>query len=374
MTSKLAQTSGGVSAAPIRRALLLVSKRADKIAGPLAAAGVDSEIIIASKWAVVPQVLAREDAIRAAGVDIVIADCCGTHASMAMMLRTLLGVPAVFRMRGNMWDEYRDKLAEDGSFLTRRFVDAITAYTDYNLPQLDAILPVARHMADAVRAQLPGLRTPVVPVPISVTSYPPPPEDRTGLRARWAPDGRGIVASMTNFRYWQKVAPMLEAAPALAEVLRERGLVWAIAGRGAFADRFFDDLAERCPPELWVRADFVPDPWSLLYAASAFLHLSHMDGMPNVVMEAQLCGCPVIANDFPAMAELVSHERAGLLVSEPEQAAGQLERLMGDAALHESLAAGGLRYVQDHHTDEAVGRELVRVLSEVKAAFDRKGS
>ena len=134
----------------IRKVLLLVSKRADKIAGPLRAVGVESEAIIASKWEIVPKVLAREDAIRAAGVDLIISDCCGTHASMAMMLRGLLGVPAVFRMRGNMWDEYEDRRSDRDSLLKRKFVDALVLYTNHNLPRMDAIMPVARHMADAV--------------------------------------------------------------------------------------------------------------------------------------------------------------------------------------------------------------------------------
>jgi len=289
---------------------------------------------------------------------------------MAMMLRGLLGVPAVFRMRGNMWDEYEDRRSDRDSLLKRKFVDALVLYTNHNLPRMDAIMPVARHMADAVRAELPGLRTPVLPIPISVTSFPPAPEDRDALRARWSPDGRRVVASMTNLRYWQKAAPMLDAAPALEEVLREHGLVWAIAGRGAFADQFFDELAKRCSPDLWVRAGFVSDPWSLLYAASAFLHISEMDGMPNVVIEAQSCGCPVIANDHPAMAELIRHGETGLLVSDPADAAGELDRLLREASLHEHMAAEGLRYVREQHTDEAVGRMLLQALGEVKERFD----
>ena len=373
MASELPHTRpGGLSPAPIRKVLLLVSKRADKIAEPLAAVGVSSEVIIGSKWSIVPKVLAREDAIRAANVDVVIADCCGTHVSMAMMLRRLLGVPAVYRMRGNMWQEYQDKFADRDDFHARRLVNALTAYTNYNLPHLDAIMPVAQHMADAVRAELPELRTPVMPVPIAVNALPGPPDDLDETRRRWAPDGRGIVASITNFRYWQKAAPMLEAAPALAETLREHGLVWAIAGRGAFAGRFFDELAQRCPPENWVRVGYIADVSALLYTASAFLHLSEMDGLPNVIMEAQMCGCPVIANDYFAMAEMVSSEHTGLLVDTPAQAAEGLERLLGDATLRERVVAEGRRDVQERHTNEAVGSEFVRALGEVKAAFERR--
>lgn len=362
----------GLSPAPIRRALLLVSKRAAKQVDPLGAVGIETDVIIGSKWSIAPKVFAQEDAIKSAGIDVVIADCCGTHATMAMMLREILGIPAVYRMRGNMWDEYQDRLEGRNTLDERCLVGALRAYTNYNLVRLDAILPVAGHMAKAVHAELPDLRTPVMPVPIAVDPLPPPPEDLDAVRKRWAPDGRRIVASITNFRYWQKAAPMLEAAPALAEVLRERGLIWAIAGKGAFTDRFFSELEDCCPRDVWMRVGFISDPSSLLHAADAFIHLSRMDGMPNVVLEAQFCGCPVIANDHPAMAELVDHENTGLLVSQPADAAQQLERLLGDEALRKRLITTGREYVLGHHTNEAVGREFARALGLVKATFDRR--
>ena len=158
-----------------------------------------------------------------------------------------------------------------------------------------------------------------------------------------SPDGRGIVASITNLRYWQKAAPMLDAAPALEEVLREHGLVWAIAGRGAFADQFFDELAKRCSPDLWVRAGFVSDPWSLLYAASAFLHISEMDGMPNVVIEAQSCGCPVVASNASSVPEVAGD--AAILVDpyNVDAMTAAIQTVLTDRQVRERLVASGFR-------------------------------
>lgn len=357
----------------IRNVLLIDSSRPEEQIKPLSAVGVRTHAIVGSKWSIVARALPHLRALGAAEIDVIVTTCYGTHATVALTLRRLLGVPAVIRMRGNPWREYRGKLDGKDGLLTRAWVKGLCAYTNYNVPRLDAVLPVAPHLQAQLRDELPAYDRPVLPVPIPVRPMPPAPADIEEVRRRWTPDGRRIIASITNFRYWQKISPMLDAAPHLADLLRRRECVWVIAGAGALADRFFEELAQRCPPDLWVRAGFIDDPWSLLHAASAFLHLSELDGMPNVMLEALACGCPIITNDFPAMAGLIVHEANGLLVDDPARAAEELDRLLQDSQLYRGIVSEGRRYIDERHTDEAVGREYVRALGLVKAAWRANG-
>lgn len=69
------------------------------------------------------------------------------------------------------------------------------------------------------------------------------------------------------------------------------------------------------------------------------------EGLGLVSVEAMACGCPVIASGLPAVKDVVSHEKDGLLfepgsVSELAQA---IQRLLGDEILRNSLAAEGLK-------------------------------
>ncbi len=367
------QASKELSPAPIENVLIVATPvRWHKQTAPLRAVGVHCHLITGSKWTILPKALAHAVKFTNVEIDAIVSTCWGTHATAGMMLSDIFGAPVVLRMRGDMWGEYEESLSENAGPLNRARIGLLRRYTDYNLRKMHAVLPVARHMGETARTMLPEVGGSIMPVPVSVRSIPSPPDDLDEVRQRWASNDQRIVASITNFRYWQKASPMLDAAPKLAEVLQERELLWVIAGTGIFADRFFAELSEHCPEHLWVRADFIEDPWALLYASSAFLHLSRMDGMPNVIMEAQMCGCPVIANDHPAMAELLDHESTGLLVGDPADAADETERLLADEVLRETLIAEGRRYVLDNHTEEAVGRSYVEALGAVKAACDRQ--
>lgn len=82
-------------------------------------------------------------------------------------------------------------------------------------------------------------------------------------------------------------------------------------------------------------------PWSeevpaWLKAADALLFPSRTEGSPNVVLEAMVCGCPVVASDLPATRELIGDGVAGLLCG-----AGCVEEFA--ESLHRVLVCQDLR-------------------------------
>ena len=71
------------------------------------------------------------------------------------------------------------------------------------------------------------------------------------------------------------------------------------------------------------------------------------DGLPNVLMEAQLLGAACVATRVSAIPELIEHEVNGLLVPprDPGALAAALDRAIADPALRIRLAAAGRRTV-----------------------------
>ena len=78
------------------------------------------------------------------------------------------------------------------------------------------------------------------------------------------------------------------------------------------------------------------------------------DGLPNVLMEAQLLGAACIATRVSAIPELIEHEVNGLLVPErdPGALAAALERAIADPALRARLAEAGRRTVTERFSFE----------------------
>ena len=147
--------------------------------------------------------------------------------------------------------------------------------------------------------------------------------------------------------------PLRAAARRLAEQLDLEGVVT------------FPGLATRQQVLDWMRV------------ARAFVQHSRVapdgdsEGSPVAVMEAQLCGLPVIATRHAGIPEVVQHGRSGLLVEEGDVAgmASAMASLAHDPAEADLLGACGRqivasRFTVDHHLDAVAA--LLRTVADTR--------
>jgi glycosyltransferase involved in cell wall biosynthesis len=98
---------------------------------------------------------------------------------------------------------------------------------------------------------------------------------------------------------------------------------------------------ERLASELGVAADvdmpgFDPNPFRYMRRAGVFVLSSRYEGLPNVLIQALACGCPVVSTDCPSgPSEILDGGRYGALVpvDDVEAMAGAIVRaLLGQVA------------------------------------------
>jgi glycosyltransferase involved in cell wall biosynthesis len=99
------------------------------------------------------------------------------------------------------------------------------------------------------------------------------------------------------------------------------------------------------------------------------------DGLPNVIVEAQLLGLPVVSTTVAGVTELVEDGRNGLLTppDDPAALAGAILTLAGDPGLRRELGEAGAKRVRatlDHRT--AIG-ELIGLLRGTPGLVRTKG-
>jgi glycosyltransferase involved in cell wall biosynthesis len=87
------------------------------------------------------------------------------------------------------------------------------------------------------------------------------------------------------------------------------------------------------------------------------------EGFPNAVLEAMAAGKPVLATDLGGMAEIVNHDRTGLLYhpGDLDEARGHLEGLYGDVARCQGYGAAAHRKVVATYGAEQVFAAYERV-------------
>jgi glycosyltransferase involved in cell wall biosynthesis len=112
--------------------------------------------------------------------------------------------------------------------------------------------------------------------------------------------------------------------------------------------------------------DFI---FALLERADLFVLPSRLtgsgdrDGLPNVLMEAQTFGVPVLSTDISGIPELVAHGKNGWLVpqKDPDALADAMRRLMEDSALCRRLGDAGAKSVREKFSCEP-GIDLIAKL------------
>lgn len=76
---------------------------------------------------------------------------------------------------------------------------------------------------------------------------------------------------------------------------------------------------------------YVMNAWSWMKRADVFVSVSFYEGMPNTVMEAIACGCPVVISDIHQHREILDESEATfVLAGDPHSIAAGIDRLLGD--------------------------------------------
>lgn len=121
-------------------------------------------------------------------------------------------------------------------------------------------------------------------------------------------------------------------------------------------------LAKRAAELAGVEIQFSTHLAESLRRASAFLYLSHSEGLGSAALLAMSMGVPVIATKVGGLAEVFVHGSSGLYVSnDASEIAMAIRALRGDRELALSLREGGMARVRERFTMEKMVSDTLRV-------------
>ncbi|GIK88602.1 MAG: hypothetical protein BroJett026_40830 [Betaproteobacteria bacterium] len=164
------------------------------------------------------------------------------------------------------------------------------------------------------------------------------------------------------FRFYPEKRPLLWVRAAAAYAARDPAARFAVVGWGPLAGAM---RAEARRAGIAERLALLPAKVPVadaLAAMDAFLLTSEREGTPNVVLEAQAAGLPVIATEAGGTAEALREGRAALAAPTPEAIAAALAVLFADPARLAAARALGPGFVAERYG-------LARMLDETLAVY-----
>jgi UDP-glucose:(heptosyl)LPS alpha-1,3-glucosyltransferase len=168
----------------------------------------------------------------------------------------------------------------------------------------------------------------------------------------------GLVASDVAFLF---VGDLRKGAPIAIEALHDTPGAKLILVSRTPTERY-RQMAEALGVR--DRAVFVPPTNRIeeyYAAADAFVFPSPYDAFGMVVTEAMASGLPAIVSTAAGAAELIEHERDGLLLDDPssvERVADAMRRLTGDSELRQRLGTAARRRVESLTWDEIAAKTM----------------
>ncbi|HTZ26335.1 MAG TPA: glycosyltransferase [Streptosporangiaceae bacterium] len=183
------------------------------------------------------------------------------------------------------------------------------------------------------------------------------PEARSRARALLGlPDDAAVVGAVGRLTY-QKAPEDFIAA--MREIGRP-GVIGIWIGGGELADRVARQAAGLPPGVRVVLAGERADVLDVLPALDVFALPSRYEGLPTVIVEAMICGIPVVATAVNAVPDLVIPGVTGLLVPprRPSQLAAAVRHLLDSPETAARLAAVARARVADQYGEPSLRAAL----------------
>lgn len=313
-------------------------------------------------------------ALRTEDPDVLLLDCYDTMGFLVTLFSVWSGVPLVARLVGDTWrileEEGLQNARENRAYI--RFVrDYISLLLNWFIfDHADGFVVVSEALKEVVheRTSCPRDRIAVVPVPLT-TNMSADGSSATARNSLGIEESR-VVLSVSNYKYQSKVEGAETIVCELLPLLeRDSNLALVLAGSGPYLDRlhsFIDDTIDDAELRSRVYLPGYVDEVENLYAlADAFVYVSHLDGYPRVVLEAQAAELPVVANDALGMLDQISDGKTGYLID--PSATGELRDrvryLLGEPTERDRLGENARRRVELENNAEGIGARLQTFLT-----------
>ncbi|MFZ2088323.1 MAG: glycosyltransferase [Desulfobaccales bacterium] len=185
------------------------------------------------------------------------------------------------------------------------------------------------------------------------------PEAQERARRKFGLPPEALIVGGVGRLHYQKNFPLfLEVAAQVCARLPQA--MFVIAGEGPERDALAE-MSRKLGIDQRVRfLGFIKDMPALYQCLDLLLLTSHFEGTPLTVLEAMAMGVPVVASQVDGVAEVLEHDRDGLLAppGRGEVFVDQVCGMLQDRSLRQRLSRAGQAKARRHYSAEAMVRQV----------------
>ncbi|MGA2478635.1 MAG: glycosyltransferase [Spirochaetia bacterium] len=266
-----------------------------------------------------------------------------------------LGIPHVHTLH-TMWEEYRHYIF-NGRVLTRGMIKRALRWF---LKRVDAFVAPSPKSAHYLQALMPSVPVSVISNGVDTTriaSLIPSAEQKAALRAQL---GVGtddfILIFVGRIGMEKRVFELVDAVAAAAA--REPRIRMIFIGDGPTLDPLKRRAQDSAAPAAFVFTGFLGWEAVIAHLASSnlFVTVSLSEVQPMTIIEAQLCGLPVVARRDESYFEMILDGKNGYLVEEDSEVVEKILELARDERKWADFSRESLRRSQNLSIENTVSR------------------
>lgn len=345
---------GALGLDPDRFRVSVVAGSGDRLLDRAAAAGFDVHLVPELRSEIAPAADLRALRRLSALFTRLQADVVHTHSAKAGTLGRLAArranVPRIVHTyHGFPFHEFQSRLRRDAYIGIERRLGRIT----------DVGLCVGTGVAvEAVRRCLIAPhRVRTIGVAVDTAGPRRTPSSRAAARAELGLPAHATVVGCVGRLAYQKAPEHFVAA---LECLGRADVVGVWVGDGELADQVAAAVDRARPKARIVLAGERANVPGLLPAFDVFALPSRYEGLPVAIVEAMVCGVPVVATAVNAVSDVVVPGHTGLLVppEQPAMMAGAIAYLLDEPERAAAMATAAREHVLHRHDDQTLAAAL----------------
>lgn len=228
----------------------------------------------------------------------------------------------------------------------------------------DRVITVSERTRGLIeKARVPQRKISVIPNALTLARYVPDRSADVFRREIGANRDTVLIANIGRLSPEKGQLEFLQAARELAK--RYANLKFLLIGIGPDRDRLERFVAESGLSDAVIFAGFRQDMINVYNGLDLVVQSSYTEGMPNVILEALLMEVPVIATDVGGTAEIIEHQRTGVLMQPGavQEIVDNIAAYCQDPARHRGMARSGRKLVSERY-------DHVRRVEKLAALYD----